>query len=151
MSKLKSACRVAVKNLKGSYEELVAVSPHFTSVGVLRNKLSEADTHHRFYYEDALEIFDVTGDQRIPQALAVDFGGVFVPDQKGAELNPSALIMRALEANKGAGELCSDLHAALADRRIDSREKRLLEVSLCKSKQAIADIERCIKEHGDRP
>ena len=151
MSTLKATCRQVVKEFKDSYAGIVAVSKHFKKVGILRSKLCEAETHYQFYYEDALEIYDITGDVRIPQALCAEFGGVFVPDMEGSGLNPGSLIMRALEANEDAGSLCKELHAALADSRIDPREHRILTAKIQSFKEAIADIEKCINESGDRP
>ena len=123
--------------------ELVGISS-----GVLRNKVNpHCDTHHLTVAE-FVRIMAVTGDYRALQAMAHELGFVAVqlPDS-GASEN---ILGHVLSVGASHGDMCTQVHSALADQRITPGELLDCERALQQLQAHIQQLTLAVRQAAEK-
>lgn len=119
---IRRAIHQAVRDLPGG---AVSVSAYLgIQAQDLRNRLSESckDRHH-LNLRHIEDIIDLTGDERIAQAVAAMFNGVFLPQPNFDELpDDGALLDDMLQVMDSVGTYGRELRQSLSDGDIDAGE-----------------------------
>lgn len=119
------------------------------SNNVLNSKVNtNCDTHH-LRLDEAVAIMDFTEDHSIMQAMAHRLGGVFC--KVDASATQSDLLMTALSTSACQGEVMTQLHKALEDGVLTSKERAALVENVQDAMATLQTLCLQIKDHsGDK-
>lgn len=92
------------------------------SEAVLNSKVNPNTTTHHLRLDEASKIMSLTNDYRMLDALARVHGGVFVPLLEQLDIDET-LVAILINAGAEHGGLCSLFEQAMADGKIDKKEK----------------------------
>lgn len=104
---------------------------------VLVNKVSINNNTHHLTLSEAVRLMHFTGDARILDAMAADFGGIFVPVPK-MDGGPGNLVGDLAEMSAEFGSLMREVAEDLADGVVTDNEMARVEREASKLREALA-------------
>lgn len=94
---------------------------------VLLNKVNVNNTTHHLTLVEAVKLMQVTNDIRILNALAAEFGGIYVPRPDALNQRADQLIGDISNMSLKFGTLIQEVAKDIADSRISSNEMKNIE------------------------
>lgn len=95
---------------------------------VLLNKVNVNNTTHHLTLVEAVKLMQVTSDTRILNALAAEFGGIYVPRPEALHESADQLIGDISNMSLKFGTLIQEVAKDIADSKITSNEMKNIEM-----------------------
>lgn len=133
----KDAFYKTVHNSPGGCEAL-AVRMGYTA-GLLRNKANPNSTTNVLTMDDASRVMDITGDYEVLHALAREHGFICTKLDAGKS-SDIAVLESVTDIWSKLGGVGTQVHAALADGRIDQHEVKHIEAAIFTAIRPMMDL-----------
>jgi uncharacterized membrane protein YebE (DUF533 family) len=112
---------------------------------VLRNKANPNFEHNKPTLADADHVMALSGNFAVLHALAQNHGHVAVQVEAGAAPSETAIVEAFTQVWIASGQVGAEVHAALADGRIDPYEMKKIEAAVYSTVQALHAMAARIK------
>lgn len=104
---------------------------------VLRNKANPNFEHNKPTLADADQVMALSGNFAVLHALAQNHGHVVVQVEAGAASSETAIVEAFTQVWVASGQVGAEVHAALADGRIEPHEMKKIEEAVYSTVQAL--------------